>query len=89
MPDIKRRDFLKRTIQVVISSGLIATGFSLGLRKSNDDKNQDNCVKIDPCNRCNQFTGCTQPKALSVKKDYLVKPLRTQRRQTIKIHLNQ
>ena len=91
MPDIKRRDFLKRTIQLGIAGGMISFGVFLGLRKPIDNTDPDSCVKRDPCNQCNHFRGCTQPKALAFmkKNDHKMKPQSAQRKRTENIHLNQ
>jgi hypothetical protein len=63
-----RREFLKTCLRFGIGGGLVFTGITLGLRKKNDNTENDSCQISSPCRGCLKYNGCSLPRALDVKK---------------------
>ncbi len=65
MFDINRRDFLRNIFRFGIAGGLVTLGITLSSQSSESETGAVECTKPNPCQQCNQFQGCTQPKALA------------------------
>lgn len=65
MLDINRRDFLKNIFRFGVAGGLVALGFTLSSQSSESEPGAVECNRPNPCQQCNQFRGCTLPRALA------------------------
>lgn len=63
-----RREFMKTCLRFGIGGGLVVSGIALGLRKKTDGDGNDLCQLNSPCQGCSKYSGCSLPKAQTVKK---------------------
>jgi hypothetical protein len=68
MSDLNRRNFIKSIFRIGAAGGLVTLGVILGLNSNDSITGTDDCTQTLPCRKCNQFSGCTQPKALATLK---------------------
>ena len=62
-----RREFIKSCFRLGIGAGLLLTGVALGIRKKSDSNENDLCQLSTPCRGCLKYSGCSLPRALTVK----------------------
>ena len=62
-----RREFIKSCFRLGIGAGLLLTGVALGIRKKSDSNENDLCQLSTPCQGCLIYSGCSLPRALTVK----------------------
>ena len=65
--NITRQEFLKKSGQVLLASGLSVLGLVLGFRRTDTEANAEGCILQNPCSGCGRFQACGDPKALAVK----------------------
>ncbi len=70
MSETNRRDFIRNILRIGMAGGLITTGIMLGSGPENPDSDTNGCRKPSPCQKCNRFRGCTQPRALATVREF-------------------
>lgn len=62
-----RREFLKSLTRTGLLAGFVTFGLKLSLREHSEKDGSLNCYIKTPCDGCNKYNGCNDPRAISFK----------------------